>query len=135
MEANHLRRKTVVRAEKWKIERKATISFSVVIGIFIVCWGPSTTYYFTDNVSPELFDGSFKRYKDIVGATMKILTFCNSFMNPVIYFWLNIDFRKAFIRVLKREWQARSRSGTANSMTMNSLGSIGNFHHHNVNHV
>ena len=126
----------MIRAEKWKIERKATISFSVVIGVFIICWGPSTTYYFFANVCPEWFAGSsFKRYKDIVGATMKILTFCNSFMNPLIYFWLNIDFRQAFVRVLKREWQARSRSGTGNSTTINSLGSISNFHHYNVNHV
>ncbi len=125
----------MIRAEKWRIERKATISFSVVIGVFIICWGPSTIYYFLANIHPEWYSGSFKRYKDVLGATMKLLTFCNSFMNPLIYFWLNIEFRKAFIRVLKREWQARSRSGTANSMTMVSLGSIGNFHHNNVNHV
>ncbi|CAB3981932.1 histamine H2 receptor-like [Paramuricea clavata] len=130
---NHLRRKTVIRAEKWKIERKATISFSVVIGVFIICWGPSTFYYFFQSIHPQWFDGSFQRHKDIFGAMVKILTFCNSFMNPVIYFWLNMEFRNAFVRVLKREWQARSRAGTANSLTMMSLGSVGNFH--NVDHV
>ncbi|XP_028400481.1 octopamine receptor-like [Dendronephthya gigantea] len=130
---DHRRRKTVVRAEKWKIEKRATISFSVVVGVFIICWGPSTIYYFTANVSPESFaDQSFKRYKSIVGATMKILTFCNSFMNPVIYFWLNIDFRKAFIRILKRERQMRTRAGTGNSVTMTLFGSL---HQNNVNHV
>ena len=130
---DHRRRKTVIRTEKWKIEKRATISFSVVVGIFIICWGPSTIYYFSGNVSPELFaDQSFQRYESIVSATMKILTFCNSFMNPVIYFWLNIDFRKAFIRILKRERQMRTRAGTGNSVTMTLFGSV---HQNNANHV
>lgn len=110
----------LLRAENWKMERKATISFTVVIGVFVICWGPSTCYYFLRNLCPEYFSASFKLLKDTFSASMKILTFCNSFMNPVIYFWLNIDFRKAFIRVLKREWttavQLRSRSGTTTSM-------------------
>lgn len=106
----------LLRNGNWKLERKATISLTVVIGVFVICWGPSTLYYFLSNLCPECFVASFKPLKDAFGATMKLLTFCNSFMNPVIYFWLNIDFRKAFIRVLKREWSStvllRSRSGT-----------------------
>lgn len=112
----------IIRAEDWKLERKATISFTVVVGVFILCWGPSTLYYFIRNICPECFSDSFKSWKSTVSATMKILTFANSFVNPIIYFWLNMDFRKAFVRVLKREWDSktvvfasRSRSGTANS--------------------
>lgn len=108
-------------AENWKMERRATVSFTVVIGIFVICWGPSTVYYFIRNICPQCFSESFKPWKDTVSATVKILTFSNSFMNPIVYFWLNMDFRKAFVRVLRREWQSktqvhsRSRSGTANS--------------------
>lgn len=117
---SHYLPQQLLRAENWKMERKATISFTVVIGVFVICWGPSTFYYFLRNICPECFSASFKLRKDTFGAAMKILTFSNSFINPVIYFWLNIDFRKAFIRVLKREWttavQTRSRSGTMSSM-------------------
>ena len=107
----------IIRAENWKMERKATISFSIVIGVFVICWGPSTLYYFLRNLCPECFGTTFKPMKDAFSAAMKILTFTNSFMNPIIYFWLNIDFRRACIRVLKREWATRSRSGTVSSIT------------------
>lgn len=113
----------IIQAENWKMERKATISFSVVIGVFVFCWGPSTLYYFLRNLCPECFTRSFSYFKSVFSATMKILTFCNSFMNPVVYFWLNIEFRNAFTRVLRREWTTRSRSGTANSLNA-FLGNI-----------
>ena len=116
---NHV---SIIQAENWKMERKATISFTVVIGVFVICWGPSTMYYFIRNLCPECFSESFKSCKDTLSATVKILTFSNSFINPIIYFWFNIDFRQAFLRVLKREWESkvsvltRSRTGTANSL-------------------
>lgn len=114
----------VIREEDWKVERKATISFTVVIGVFALCWGPSTLYYFIRNLCSWCFNYSeFENWKDAISATMKILTFANSFINPIIYFWLNVEFRKAFVRVLRREWESksilmtsRSRSGTANSV-------------------
>ena len=117
--------KHVSQVENWKMERKATISFTVVIGVFVICWGPSTLYYLLRNVCSECFSESFKTWKDTVSATVKILTFTNSFVNPIIYFWFNADFRRAFLRVLRRQWGSKTTIFTRSfSDTANSFNSV-----------
>lgn len=99
---NSTRRASTPRTEAWVIERKATISLSCVIGLFIICWGPSSFYYFLQKVSPGQFSGTFGDRQGTFNAVVKLLTFANSCFNPMIYAWMNNDFRHAFMRVLSR---------------------------------
>lgn len=96
------RRGSTPRTEAWAIEQKATISLSIVIGLFILCWGPSSLYYFLQKVSPRYFEGTFGENEGTFNAVVKLMTFANSCFNPVVYAWMNKDFRKAFLRVLRR---------------------------------
>ena len=96
------RRCSTPRTDAWAIERKATISLSIVIGLFILCWGPSSLYYFLQKVSAEHFEGYFGDQEGTFNAVVKLLTFANSCFNPLVYSWMNKDFRHAFMRVLSR---------------------------------
>ncbi|EDO33914.1 predicted protein, partial [Nematostella vectensis] len=84
-------------------ERKANITIMIVIGLFVVCWFPSSFYYFLQKVCPWCFPESFAGSRGFVNAFVKILTFTSSFCNPIIYCWRSNDFRKAFIKILLRK--------------------------------
>lgn len=111
-----------VRPDAWQMERKATITLSVVVGLFFVCWGPSSVYYFVKTVRPKSLGGAFwKRREGLFNAVVKLLTFANSCFNPVVYAWLNNDFRNAFRRVLSRRLYASAVQRRASTLMNESI--------------
>ncbi|XP_028396539.1 dopamine receptor 4-like isoform X2 [Dendronephthya gigantea] len=100
---NQNRRGSTPRTDAWAIERKATVSLSIVIGLFILCWGPSSLYYFLQKVNPDYFEGTFGENEGTFNAVVKLMTFANSCFNPFVYSWMSRDFREGFIRVLTRK--------------------------------
>lgn len=115
------RRESTPQTQAWAIERKATISLSIVIGLFILCWGPSSLYYFLQNINPDYFKGTFGRNEGTFNAVVKLLTFANSCFNPLVYSWLNKDFRKAFLRVLNRKKYIHAVEKQASQMSNHEL--------------
>ena len=86
-----------------KRERDITCTMTMVLGAFILCWTPSSFYYFLHMVCPQCYQPSFKQIEPVFNATVKLLTFVNSCLNPFIYCWSNKHFRQAFWKSHRKE--------------------------------
>uniref|UniRef100_A0A8C2K7Q2 Dopamine receptor D2a n=1 Tax=Cyprinus carpio TaxID=7962 RepID=A0A8C2K7Q2_CYPCA len=72
-------------------EKKATQMLAIVLGVFIICWLPFFITHIVNTycqVPPELY------------TAFTWLGYVNSAVNPIIYTTFNIEFRKAFIKIL-----------------------------------
>ncbi|XP_024610015.1 D(2) dopamine receptor isoform X1 [Neophocaena asiaeorientalis asiaeorientalis] len=74
-------------------EKKATQMLAIVLGVFIVCWLPFFITHILNihcdcNIPPVLY------------SAFTWLGYVNSAVNPIIYTTFNIEFRKAFLKIL-----------------------------------
>ena len=86
--------------EKQKIslskERRAARTLGIIMGSFVICWLPFFLMYV---IKP--FCSSCPEPNDKVVNFIVWLGYINSSLNPVIYTIFNMDFRRAFARILR----------------------------------
>uniref|UniRef100_A0A3B3Q595 Dopamine receptor D2a n=1 Tax=Paramormyrops kingsleyae TaxID=1676925 RepID=A0A3B3Q595_9TELE len=91
-------RSTVKSLSKRKIsqqkEKKATQMLAIVLGVFIICWLP---FFITHILNTHC---THCRVPAEMYNAFTWLGYVNSAVNPIIYTTFNIEFRKAFIKIL-----------------------------------
>ena len=85
----------------------------VVVGAFILCWGPLFIYVFVFYYKPILQNSrswSLSHRRLILTAELIICTFpyFNSLCNPLIYACLDQKYRETFKHLFQRMWQGRN---------------------------
>ncbi|KAM4703419.1 D(2) dopamine receptor [Rhinophrynus dorsalis] len=74
-------------------EKKATQMLAIVLGVFIICWLPFfITHILNKNCNCNIPQALYSAFT--------WLGYLNSAVNPIIYTTFNIEFRKAFIKIL-----------------------------------
>ncbi|EEZ99333.1 tyramine/octopamine receptor isoform X1 [Tribolium castaneum] len=75
-------------------ERRAARTLGIIMGVFVVCWLPFFLMYVTIPFCPSCCPS--KRLKNFITW----LGYINSVLNPIIYTIFNLDFRRAFRKLL-----------------------------------
>ncbi|XP_058050436.1 D(2) dopamine receptor isoform X1 [Ahaetulla prasina] len=74
-------------------EKKATQMLAIVLGVFIICWLP---FFITHILNMHCNC----KIPQVMYSAFTWLGYVNSAVNPIIYTTFNIEFRKAFMKIL-----------------------------------
>ena len=94
-------------------EMRAAKTIAVVIGAFVICWGP----FFIINIVYGFCDGCVAAVTIVVAKWMH---YTNSVFNPIVYACMNKEFRKAFCIIVfgrKRVFHSRGKEESSTAGT------------------
>ncbi|KAJ3588186.1 hypothetical protein NHX12_011780 [Muraenolepis orangiensis] len=87
------------RSESMLRRRRTTKMLALVVVVFATCWLPFHLFQLASDLDLVL---RFKEYK-LLYTLFHIVAMCSTFANPVLYGWMNKNYRNGFLMVFRCE--------------------------------
>ncbi|KAM9835257.1 neuropeptide Y receptor Y7 [Syngnathus typhle] len=79
--------------------KKTTKMLALVVVVFAICWLPFHVFQLASDLDLVLM---FKEYK-LIYTVFHIVAMCSTFANPLLYGWMNKNYRNGFLMVFRCE--------------------------------
>jgi len=91
-------------SEKKRIKRniKAAKTIAIIVSTFLLCWMPLTLISTVGSLCKECMVEEPEVFQSLV-----VLAYLNSALNPILYSFLNREFRESFIKLFKLQFKFR----------------------------
>ncbi|OCT99675.1 neuropeptide Y receptor type 2 [Xenopus laevis] len=80
--------------------RKTTKMLVAVVVVFAVCWLPFHAFQLASDIDGKVLD--LNEYK-LIYTIFHVIAMCSTFANPLLYGWMNNNYRTAFLTAFKCE--------------------------------
>ncbi|CAL8331156.1 unnamed protein product [Lota lota] len=100
------------RNDRHRRRRKTTKMLVTVVVVFAVTWLPFHAVQLAIDIDSSVLN--MKDFK-LLFTVFHIVAMCSTFVNPILYGWMNNNYRNAFRTVCKCDWRFNYRSRTATS--------------------
>ncbi|KAK2162847.1 hypothetical protein LSH36_90g01011 [Paralvinella palmiformis] len=88
-----------VRSGSSSRKNKTTKMLVAVVTIFAISWTPFHLFALITEFSPDLVKGKYYKFGD---GMLRVVAMSSSCLNPLLYGWLNDNYRNAFLSIIKR---------------------------------
>ena len=96
---------------------KTTKMLVAVVAAFALTWTPFHIFSLISEFDSSMVSGRYYKFLD---SMLRVLAMSSSCINPLLYGWLNDNYRNAFLGMLRRPGAGRSRRVAREDVTMDT---------------
>ncbi len=100
-------------AENMSRRRRANMLILAITVIFFVSWLPLNLFTFVMALSPKFLRPVIEGMETVIYALLHLCGLSNACINPVLYGYLNENFRKEYKNIYRWEYRSRTVSTAA----------------------
>uniref|UniRef100_A0A4W6EVF8 Neuropeptide Y receptor Y2 n=1 Tax=Lates calcarifer TaxID=8187 RepID=A0A4W6EVF8_LATCA len=115
------------RNDRSQRRKKTTKMLLTMVVVFAVSWLPFHAFQLAADIDSSVL--SMKDFK-LLFTVFHIVAMCSTFVNPILYGWMNNNYRSAFLSVCKCYWpfSLRPRSTCSNNHALISAITVNELH-------
>jgi len=94
---------------------------AAVVAVFVVTWTPFHVHSVVAEFRHDLVSGRFFKLGDVL---CRVLAFSSACVNPVLYGWMNDNYRAAFVALITRRRRRTAATAAAVARSIVRTGSV-----------